>query len=88
MVRANRLQMVVTEHPNAPGVGFLRNLRVVEHHWLDQDRLVAQLAADVRGGPPLDLVAVFDDGLPFASTDFLGEVGTCGLAPSGPTTPC
>jgi hypothetical protein len=75
VVPANRLRMVVTEHPNAPGVGFLRNLRVVEHHWLDQDRLVAQVHADVRGGgPPLDLVAVFDDGLPFVSTDFLGEV--------------
>ena len=83
MVRANRLQMVVTEHPNAPGVGFLRNLRVVEHHWLDQDRLVAQLAADVRGGPPLDLVAVFDDGLPFASTDFLGEVRDLWASPFG-----
>jgi hypothetical protein len=83
VVPANRLQMVVTEHPNAPGVGSLRNLRVVEHHWLDQDRLVAQLAADVRGGPPLDLVAVFDDGLPFASTDFLGEVRDLWASPFG-----
>ena len=83
LVPTNRLRMVVTEHPNAPGVGFLRNLRVVEHHWLDQDRLVAQLAADIRGGPPLDLVAVFDGGLPFASTDFLGEVRGLWASPFG-----
>jgi sugar lactone lactonase YvrE len=84
LVPANRLRMVVTEHPNAPGIGFLRNLRVVEHHWLDQDRLVAQVHADVRGGgPPLDLVAVFDDGLPFASTDFLGEVRDLWASPFG-----
>jgi hypothetical protein len=84
IVPANRLRMVVTEHPNAPGsVELLENLRVVEHHWLDQDRLVAQLQADVRGGPPLDLVAVFDDGLPFASTDFLGEVRELWASPFG-----
>jgi sugar lactone lactonase YvrE len=83
VVPANRLRMVVTEHPNAPGARFLRNLRVVEHHWLDEDRLVAQLAADVRGGAPLDLVAVFDDGLPFASTDFLGEVRDLWASPFG-----
>lgn len=83
VVPANRLRMVVTEHPNAPGVGFLRNLRVVDHHWLDEDRLVAQVAANVRGGPPLDLVAVFDDGLPFASTDFLGEVRDLWASPFG-----
>jgi hypothetical protein len=84
VVPANRLRMVVTEHPNAPGsVELLRNLRVVEHHWLDQDRLVAQIHADVRDGPPLDLVAVFDDGLPFASTDFLGEVRELWASPFG-----
>ena len=84
VIPANRLRMVVTEHPNAPGsVELLRNLRVVEYHWLDQDRLVAQLAADVRGGPPLDLVAVFDDGLPFASTDFLGGVRDLWASPFG-----
>jgi hypothetical protein len=84
VVPANRLRMVVTEHPNAPGVGFIGNLRVIEHHWLDQDRLVAQVHADVRGGgPPLDLVAVFDDGLPFASTDFLGDVRDLWSSPFG-----
>jgi WD40-like Beta Propeller Repeat len=84
VVPANRLRMVVTEHPNAPGVELLRNLRVVEHYWLDQDRLVAQIKADVRGGrPSLDLVAVFDDGLPFASTDFLGEVRNLWSSPFG-----
>jgi hypothetical protein len=84
VVPAHRLRMVVTEHPNAPGsVELLRNLRVVEHHWLDQDRLVAQLEADVRGGPPLELVAVFDDGLPFASTDFLAEVQDLWASPFG-----
>jgi hypothetical protein len=85
VVPANRLRMVVTEHPNAPGsVELLRNLRVVEHHWLDQDRLVAQLRAEVStGAPSLDLVAVFDDGLPFASTDFLGEVRDLWSSPFG-----
>jgi len=83
VVPADRLRMVVTEHPNAPGVGFLRDLRVVEHHWLDQERLVAQIAAAVDGGPSLDLVAVFDDGLPFASTDFLGEVRDLWSSPFG-----
>ena len=83
VVPANRLRMVVTEHPNAPDVGFLRNLRVVEHHWLDQDRLVAHVTADAGGGPSLALVAVFDDGLPFASTDFLDGVRDLWASPFG-----
>jgi hypothetical protein len=84
VVPAHRLRIAVTEHPNAPGIGFLRNLRVVKHYWLDPDRLVAQLHADVRGGgPSLDLVVVFDDGLPFASTDFLGEVRDLWASPFG-----
>jgi hypothetical protein len=83
VVPANRLQMVVTEHPNAPDAGFIRDLRVLEHHWLDQDRLVAQITAEVRDGPALDLVAIFDEGLPWASTDFLGEVRDLWASPFG-----
>lgn len=84
VVPANRLRMVVTEHPNAPDLAdALRSVRVLEHHWLDQDRLVALVTADVRDGPALDLVAVFDDGLPFASTEFLGEVRDLWASPFG-----
>jgi len=84
VVPASRLRTVVTEHPNAPDrADALRDVRVLEHHWLDQDRLVALVSAEVVGGPALDLVAVFDDGLPFASTDFLGEVRDLWASPFG-----
>ena len=50
--RRSRIRMVVSEHPNAPGPvpSLLDDVRVVEHHWLDQDRLVALVAAQVAAG--------------------------------------
>ncbi len=84
IVAAERIRLTVLEHPNAPdGRDFLEDVRVLEHRWLDQERLVAVLAAQVRDGPTLNLVTVFDDGLPFASTSFLESVDGLRVSPHG-----
>jgi hypothetical protein len=84
IVPAHRLRMVVSEVPNPPDeVALVRRVRVVEHHWLDQDRLVAVLRAHGRDGLALDVVAVFDEGLPFAATNFFGEVRDLWGSPFG-----
>ena len=84
IVYAPRIRMVVLEHPNAPaGREFLPEVQVREHRWLSQDRLVAVLGARVEGGPPLDLVAVFDEGLPHASTNFLESAEGLTVSPHG-----
>ena len=84
VVAAERIRLTVLEHPNAPdGRDFLEDVRVLEHRWLDQERLVAVLAAQVRDGPTLNLVTVFDDGLPFGSTSFLESVDGLRVSPHG-----
>jgi hypothetical protein len=84
VVPASRLRMVVTEHRNAPDLPDAYGVdEVTEHYWLDQDRLVALVRARPRAGPELNLVAVFDDGLPFAATDFFSEIEGLWVSPFG-----
>lgn len=85
IVHAPRIRMVVLDHPNAPGgQELLGDVQVLEHRWLSQDRLVAVLGASVQGGgPSLRLVAVFDEGLPHATTNFLELAEGLTVSPHG-----
>jgi hypothetical protein len=84
IVPETRIRLAVSEHPNAPGSAeLLDDVRVVEHHWLDPNRLVAVLDAQVRGGTSLNLVEVFEDGLPFATTAFFESIEDLWVSPFG-----
>ena len=55
IVPARRIRIVLTEHPNAPGSPeLIHDIRVLEHRWLDPDRLVAVVKGLVRGGEPMN----------------------------------
>jgi hypothetical protein len=84
VVPAHRIRLVLTEHLNAPGnPELIHDIRVLEHRWLDPDRLVAVVNGLVRGGEPMNVVAIFDEGLPWATTDLLGEVRELSVSPAG-----
>lgn len=84
IVYPRRIRSVLAEHPNAPGSPeLIHDVRVLEHGWLDPERLVAVVNGLVRGGADLTVVAVFDEGLPHATTNLLETVEDLWVSPFG-----